>query len=191
MIVQQASFVIIHIPATSATTESDASPTMAWARAYYPLQRDGDTRSEPVCLVAGFDRDIGSAMALALEAHLASSDYFSCLCMHHLRYGPAELEGVHRKRICGVYNHGAHQLYLMANPAIVGRGNATTTYREQSVSCDPGRPQIRTRYNDIYVEWLDLRSGGDTHQLRLRGAQAACIQLALEEFEGNAHCSAF
>jgi peptide deformylase len=68
----------------------------------------------------------------------------------------------------------------MLNPQLMGHGNETDVYTERSAS--DGVVTRRARYRTALVEWYDAASAQMVWG-RFQGAQAACLQLALDEMK--------
>ena len=78
----------------------------------------------------------------------------------------------------------------MLNPKVVGRSNETDHYTERSISCAPSLSPAgvtRPRWRTVALEWQDPISGA-AHMSRVAGIGAACMQLAIDELSGDAHC---
>jgi peptide deformylase len=150
----------------------------------YPLRVDPPphaTKSEPLLHSDPGARPLLASLEASFRAH-AGTTTAACLCMHHLR---APLGGV-QKRVCAIYN--GEQMYLMVNPTLAGRSNATDAYREHSVSCAPASVQHHKRARIIFLEWTDPSVGFTEMYARFQGLPAVCMQLALDELDGNEHC---
>jgi hypothetical protein len=139
-----------------------------------------------MALVDTMTQDTLWTVRQSLIQHMTLSylDRFSCLCMHHLVLPSSNISYT---RVCAVYNE--HQFYLMLNPRAVGftksGSNETTTATrraETSFVCN-GNTYLRNRYNTLFFEWEDEKK--NTHYLAFRDSQAACLQLALDEFGGS------
>ncbi len=131
----------------------------------------------------------------SLLTHMTVSfvDRYSCLCMHHLHIPQILKANFSYVRICGVYNE--NQFYLLLNPRPVGfdKGDLvnntrpTTRRLETSFVCN-GVSYHKSRFDTLFAEWEDERRS--THYLAFRNHQAACLQLAFDEFTGSSNfCS--
>lgn len=113
------------------------------------------------------------------------------------------------RRVCAIYNGiyddgpgrnttttvaNAEQIYFMVNPRPRGsqedtraRSEDMLQFVETSISCPQGTPpRQRARPRNLFIEWENER--GTTLYALFRDATAACLQLSLEEFAGDAHC---
>lgn len=106
-----------------------------------------------------------------------------CLCMHHLVLNASIPFQV---RICNVYNAEAGQHYFMMNPRIIGalRPDLQVPKLEMSISCKEPRDRHVRRHTAVFVEWEDEQAR--THYALFRDNQAFCLQLSLDEFQGEA-----
>lgn len=119
----------------------------------------------------------------ALAIHL--SDYpgrYPCLCMHHLK----DLKNMNLVRACAVYNPRTLSLEFMINPRLIGwdKGRGVQEIYEKSISCS--YTGTAKRANTAFIEWENHES--ITHYMGFKDQTAYCLQLAMEEFKGNAHC---
>lgn len=154
------------------------------ARAAYPLNAEKhDTHSVPIVLHHSYARPLVMALEHSFRHHLAHNSVSGCLCMHHLKFPSETLY-----QLCAIYNQPSNQIYLVANPRLIGNTSETTAYKETSVSCPPTLVLNRNRFNTIMLEWIVPGAKSETMYATFKGDEAACMQLALEEMEGNKHC---
>ena len=99
------------------------------------------------------------------------------VCMHHIQDMPNPY------RACVIHNRKADQMYAVLNPHIIGEGDGTQQYREESIACNG--PIIKNRFNSIMLKWERLQG---TMYALFEGPEAVAIQLSLDEFVGNHHC---
>lgn len=122
------------------------------------------------------DRNLLTDVARSLDYHMdrARALGAKCLCAHHLRIGAEPL------RVCQVGK------ILMINPTMIGNSKSESFYKETSVSCK--EPSITSkRHSTIVLEWYDT-SEQDVMYSKFSGGEALCMQLALDEMEGDKHC---
>jgi hypothetical protein len=112
--------------------------------------------------------------------HFQRTSMYECLCMHHLHM-PA---GVQNKRVCAVKTAGP--VLMLVNPRIVGESSTKTKYKARSVSC-PAPMETQLESASGYVMQWDALDG--TYTAQFANYQAACLKLALLEFEGSEHCN--
>lgn len=127
----------------------------------------------------------GSAPYFNLHTLLAEHmrrEAFHILCMHHLK-----LDKVRPYRACSIKS--TTTTYHMVNPHIVQAYGKRLELTENSISC---RVPVSTsrRRECIVAEWMDGGSGQFFNvTARFCGAPAVSLQLAMDEFSGNAHCN--
>ena len=151
----------------------------------YPLHSvHTDTKSSLFLTESVYAKPILAALEPSFRHHLTSNTQYSCLCMHHLNIG---VDAQQRLQVCAVYNRAVDQLYLMANPRITGHSKRVDSYIESSISCAVNPPPAHDRYRSIFLEW-DTPNGGEEVYARFEGEKAICMQIALDEMKGDAHC---
>lgn len=157
-------------------------------RSFYPLWvKHHDTTSVPLSLSELYAKPLISSLEASFRAHMGHADaQYACLCMHHLIF-PASTIG--QARVCGVYNRRAPaaEMYLLVNPSIIGASNTTDSYNEASVSCPIQKTSPTRRHRQIVLEWTDPETR-DVMFSRFSGMAAVCMQLAIDEMNGNKHC---
>ncbi len=117
-------------------------------------------------------------LARLLDRHLRQSPEYNVLCMHHL-----DIRRPYRG--CSVESGGF--VYFMLNPTLVELGGKNITVYEDSVSCGESIKST-TRRDSIRVTWTD----GILHfYTTFTGNVAISLQLILEEFKGDGHCTVF
>ena len=110
---------------------------------------------------------------------LLKTTTFAVLCMHHVT-------GIRNPyRACSVHNQKANQIYFMLNPKIIGGSSQKTKYREHSIACNA--TGMNLRHNTVIVEWETPSS--NTLYALFKDDQSIALQLAINEFDGNIHCS--
>lgn len=151
----------------------------------WPIRAHGpvNTTSEPVTTNSTTVQELLQVRAI-LARHALNT---ACVCMHHLEY-PANA-GYNRLQACAVYNDDARQLYFMRNPRLIGfnKGAELVRVRERSLACPVESPVIRQRASGVFIEWDD--ESQVRHYALFREERAFCLQLAIDEFAGNKHCS--
>jgi len=163
------------------TSQQQQSPIR---REVYPLWiKQHATKSASLTLRESFAKPLISSLEYSFRSHMETGTQYACLCMHHLMV-PGKPDSM---RICSVYNRPRQEMYLMINPVLAGRGNQTDSYEELSVSCDERRPQSTRRYRQVFLEWVDPATH-DVLYAKFQGMDAVCLQLALDELDGNKHC---
>ena len=150
---------------------SSRCPRSVPAAPRYPRWHElHDTRAHPFAWSAD-DRRVLDTLRRAFAEHA----HAPCVCMHHLQIA----QHTRVRSVCAV------DASVMINPRLSGSGSIRDHWRQHSVSCgEVESDRLRT----IYLQWEDGESK-DTHQMRLDGEKAACMQLALEEMQGNVSCS--
>lgn len=149
------------------------------ASAAFPLWIEPHTTtSHPLNLREPFAKPLLASLEHSFYTHLAGSSTYACLCMHHLRIQPASPG---QFQVCAVYNRYMDKVHVMTNPRMVGHGNATDLYEEQSIATQAVRNHV-PRFRNVFIEWNDVATG-DVLLLQLNGMQAVCMQVALEEMD--------
>ncbi len=159
------------------------------APSFYPLwTKHHDTQSSPLSLSELYAKPLVSSLEASFRAHMHNADaQYACLCMHHIVFPTAS--GLSQKRVCGVYNRRAPvaEMYVMVNPQIIGASNTTDAFNEASVSCVKQKPTPTRRHKQVVLEWTDPETR-DLMYSRFSGMSAVCMQLAIDEMNGNKHC---
>lgn len=102
---------------------------------------------------------------------------YECLCMHHLKMGK-----ITPRRICAVKSRIG-----MINPKITGSSSfGDVSVTEHSIFCDNPRKNI-LRARSVTLAWFDPHTG-ESHRGNFYGTTAMCLQLALDEMDGNLTC---
>lgn len=103
-----------------------------------------------------------------------------CLCMHHVKFPFAQ-----NYQVCVLYNRHADQMFGMINPRQIGGGTQTVNYSGKSVSCN--RPLENTTLSShVIIQWV--QQDNEVRYLEIGGSSSLCLQMALKEFKGDAHC---
>jgi peptide deformylase len=149
------------------------------ARSILPLWLDvHETKSIPfVHSIA--TQSMLSSIEHSLREHLRDRPRYVCLCSHHLVV-PQHV------RVCAITG-ALGQVHTIINPFLSGFGNTTVEYQEASVSCAAG-PIVNRRFYEIRVTWLNPNSLHEPFMGHFSGVHAACLQLAMDEMDGNKHC---
>ena len=186
----------VSIPFFSNTAVSPFSNTPSPLRykgtAYELWTTPHNTRSDLIDYRMAEARRLFRVLQTVFADHLRQNTGLACLCMHHLHLDRALPEGKdisHLKlyQVCGVKNRRNDQLYMLVNPKLGGGSNATKVYSENSVSCESDQFQSRKRRQQVFIDWIDPETS-DMMYYKFKGVDAACLQLALDEFKGDAHC---
>ena len=152
----------------------------------FPIWSDRHkTTSVPLNMKEPFAKPLLASLEHSLHFHLSTSSAYACLCMHHLKIHPSSPG---QFQVCAVHNRYMNRVHLMVNPRLVGHGNLTDFYDEQSVSleiAEASRTSAVPRFRTIFVEWTDVETG-DVLLLQLNGMQAVCMQVALDEISPHA-----
>ena len=107
----------------------------------------------------------------SLNEALREHRRFAIICMHHLSVDPPIY------RICLMRSNLTN--ILLVNPQIAEiHGDKTSDYKEYSLGSK--EPTVSKRHEDITVEWDD--GAGLLIYARMRGAQAANVQMVIDEF---------
>lgn len=129
-----------------------------------------ETRAHPFAWTAD-DRRVLDTLRRAFAEHAQAP----CLCMHHLQVA----QHTRVRAVCAVGS------VVMVNPQMHGSGATRDRWRQHSALCGDVESE---RYRTVYMQWDDPEAR-DAHRMRLDGETAACMQLALEEMQGNVSCS--
>lgn len=108
------------------------------------------------------------------------SDY-RVLCMHHVKEFPRSA----LYKACSVYNKASNQVYFMLNPIIKGGSKEKKSYQENSIACKGSTSNLR--HDSVMVEWE--RTVGSKMYALFEGTDAVALQIAMDELQGNLHCS--
>ena len=153
-----------------------------------------NTKSNPIDYTLKEAKQLSRALETVFKTHLKQNPDIPCLCMHHLhvdrilkKVKDANIDQLILYQICGVYNKAMDQMYVMANPRIGGGGNKTSVYSEKSVACQSKKYINKKRSSQVFIDWIDPQSE-DNLYYKFNGVTSACLQLAMDEFKGNAHC---
>ena len=153
-----------------------------------------NTKSNPIEYTLKEAKKLSRALEIVFKTHLTQNPDIPCLCMHHLhvdrilkKVKDAKIDQLILYQICGVYNKEMDQMYVMANPRISGGGNKTSVYSEKSVACQSKNYINRKRSSQVFIDWIDPQSE-DNLYYKFNGFKSACLQLAMDEFKGDAHC---
>lgn len=103
------------------------------------------------------------------------------LCMHHLK----DFENPYKA--CVVLNMRADQVYFMLNPWIRGGSVEKAMYQEKSIACK-GETIVK-RHDTIILEWM-RPTGTALYAMFDDPEEAVMLQIVLDEFKGNLHCTA-
>lgn len=129
----------------------------------YPLWREQHaTASRLFNTHALYAQPLANGIEPSLRHHLTSASQYACLCMHHLKIPNLD----ENYQLCAIYNP-LGQLYLMANPRIIGTSNTTTH---------------RGRFDRITLEWDTVNVPNQSEYARFTHDVAECMQVAIEEF---------
>lgn len=109
--------------------------------------------------------------------HLKNDYGLDCLCMHHLMIDIIPFE-----RICSIYNEDFKKVYILVNPVVRGGSKERITFQEKSVACL--NIHSNPRMEHVFIEWGDPFKKKRLYKL-FSFKEAACLQLALDEMEGD------
>lgn len=152
----------------------------------YPLwTSQHNTKSAFLDMTHPYARPLVAALEQTFRLTMDLSSVYPCLCMHHVQIDSST--AIPLSRVCAVYNRLLSQLYMMVNPQQIGQSVQKATYSETSVSCKKQAPQS-LRHTHVFLEWTDPETRL-VMQSKFSGSAAVCMQLALDEMEGDKHCS--
>lgn len=154
--------------------ESAISPPPPPVQSYHIKQGPAVTRASP------WTNRTTSVVRLKpiLQRLLKKHAQYRVLCMHHVE------EMDHPYRACMVAN--GQQFYLLLNPEMRGNSVESHLLHQTSISCD--KPYQSHRYEVVFIEWDDFTTSSRLYA-RFDGPTAIELQIAMDEFRGDAHCS--
>jgi peptide deformylase len=152
----------------------------------YPLwTSQHNTKSALLDMTLPYARPLVAALEQTFRLTMDLSSVYPCLCMHHVQIDSST--AIPLSRVCAIYNRPSSQLYMMVNPQQIGQSVQKAAYSETSVSCKKQAPQS-LRHTHVFLEWIDPKTRL-VMQSKFSGSAAVCMQLALDEMEGDKHCS--
>jgi hypothetical protein len=129
----------------------------------YPLWREPHTTTSRLFNThALYAKPLANGIEPSFIHHLTSGSQYTCLCMHHLKISNLD----ENYQLCAIYNP-LGQLYLMANPRIIGKSNTTTH---------------NGSFDSIMLEWDTVNVPHRSEYAQFSHNVAECMQVAIGYF---------